>query len=407
MANGPPPSKPKRSKRLRVESNEQSGVDRTTKRPRKRASTQAGNNSRFLRELLCSKRLFWKDDSAEQLSQQVSDRNNRGVKRILPQNEVTVMALNEIAVYAGRGFFQHLPSRDVWKTPANEGLMPPGRVPHVPRFVSFSMVERTLLTTFWHSADYPTIVLMDFVWDEDSRTAFYAASHRARYLKGSFLLNPPTPPTPLYGIQYAPYESWALFETPVPSLVVFATSDLFYVASTSEIEATMGKSKRKTGPAPESRLEMPTYLYKSNGIDNGVGGSSRTLSVPPTTSLRELYDLLITRCVKSSTIAPSFTAARLTSKILPRPSNPAAVSSSIPLGTPQASVPSSHSRAGPCTSMGKRGTRSKMSNVQSDAEEVQMDVDLDVDGEEVDLDFEQEEESEESEELKDMVEEQE
>ena len=56
--------------------------------------------------------------------------------RSLPQNEVTVMVLNEIAVHFGRGFFYYLPSRAAWRTlskggdrlPESKSSLAPGQV---------------------------------------------------------------------------------------------------------------------------------------------------------------------------------------------------------------------------------------------------------------------------------------
>ena len=68
-----------------------------------------------LRTLPESSRYFWKTSHSELLSQTVYDKRPDGVKRVLPENEVAVMALNEIAAIRGLGFFFHLKSRTCWR----------------------------------------------------------------------------------------------------------------------------------------------------------------------------------------------------------------------------------------------------------------------------------------------------
>ena len=68
-----------------------------------------------LRTLPESSRYFWKTSHAEQLSQIIYDKRSDGNKRVLPENEVAVMALNEIAAIRGLGFFFHLKSRTCWR----------------------------------------------------------------------------------------------------------------------------------------------------------------------------------------------------------------------------------------------------------------------------------------------------
>lgn len=61
-----------------------------------------------LRVLSLSKYHFWKNSHSEQLSQTMYDKKSDGSAKPLPENEVTVMALNEIAATQGAGFFSHL-----------------------------------------------------------------------------------------------------------------------------------------------------------------------------------------------------------------------------------------------------------------------------------------------------------
>lgn len=88
----------------------------------------------LLRSTTIANRYFWKQSLAEQLSQTVYDKNPDYIRRTLPGNEVTVLALNEIAFGHGRGLFYHLPSREIWKSPADEGRIPKERVPPLPLY---------------------------------------------------------------------------------------------------------------------------------------------------------------------------------------------------------------------------------------------------------------------------------
>ena len=84
-----------------------------------------------LRTLPESSRYFWKTSHSEQLSQTVYDKRSDGNQRLLPANEVAVMALNEIAATRGQGFFFHLKNRTCWRgapqdCPRSRALPRPG-----------------------------------------------------------------------------------------------------------------------------------------------------------------------------------------------------------------------------------------------------------------------------------------
>lgn len=129
-----------RGKRARQPSQEEEGGDSvaalegerppTKKRPRK--SKHAENT---LRSLPSSRDVFWKRLTTDGDPAAVWDKNHHGLERLLPGNETLVMALNEIAADNGRGFFYYLPSREYWKTPDREPLMPVGRAPGIPGYV--------------------------------------------------------------------------------------------------------------------------------------------------------------------------------------------------------------------------------------------------------------------------------
>ncbi|KEQ85229.1 hypothetical protein M438DRAFT_272025 [Aureobasidium pullulans EXF-150] len=87
----------------------------------------------LLRNLPISGRHFWKGTLAEQLSAtQLDNRPTNKSKRSMPGNELTVMALNEVAISHGRGFFFHVLGRDSWTSWPTEDMHPKSRVPQLP-----------------------------------------------------------------------------------------------------------------------------------------------------------------------------------------------------------------------------------------------------------------------------------
>lgn len=85
-----------------------------------------------LRELPQSERHFWQHSITDQLSLKVFDQNADYFRRVLPENEVAVLALNEIAAERRRGYFLHLPSRSAWASLSDEDRTPAERSPLLP-----------------------------------------------------------------------------------------------------------------------------------------------------------------------------------------------------------------------------------------------------------------------------------
>lgn len=102
----------------------------TKKRPRTSKHSQ-----RLLRSLPSTRDLFWQQLTSDHASAAIWDKNHHGLERLLPGNETVAMALNEIAADGERGFFYYLPSREYWKTPDKEPLLPVGRAPGAPGYV--------------------------------------------------------------------------------------------------------------------------------------------------------------------------------------------------------------------------------------------------------------------------------
>ena len=76
-----------------------------------------------------SERYFWKDTIVQQLALAVFDKYPEQILRPMPKHEILVMALNEVAVCHGYGFFFHLPFTDSQRRSPNEELCPPSRLP--------------------------------------------------------------------------------------------------------------------------------------------------------------------------------------------------------------------------------------------------------------------------------------
>lgn len=102
-----------------------------------------------LRDLSRSHRLFWEDSWFAQFSQKMADRSPDGTLRMLSGNELVVMALNEVAVQRGRGFFYHFKSKDRWKNRQSEDakICPKSRVPSQPGSVALSETASTCRLT--------------------------------------------------------------------------------------------------------------------------------------------------------------------------------------------------------------------------------------------------------------------
>ena len=82
-----------------------------------------------LYDIPTSERYFWKESIGQQLALTVFDKYPEQIVRPMPKYEILVMALNEIAVYHGYGFFFHLPFKDNQPKAPSEELCPPSRCP--------------------------------------------------------------------------------------------------------------------------------------------------------------------------------------------------------------------------------------------------------------------------------------
>lgn len=115
-----------------------------------------------LRSIPQSEHYFWDQSQPRQLHQPVTDKLGGGSHRKLPENESAVMALNELAVQRGRGFFFHFRNRDSSKkgggrangAAATGELCPasratPSQLAYVvlPAFESTILKTRTVLTS--------------------------------------------------------------------------------------------------------------------------------------------------------------------------------------------------------------------------------------------------------------------
>lgn len=84
------------------------------------------SKSNVLKDLPNSRERFFCQNTYEaQLGLRVTDKIKSGGERKLPDNEMLVMALNEVAVSRGSGFFFHIRNRDCWKKPPDSTVLCP------------------------------------------------------------------------------------------------------------------------------------------------------------------------------------------------------------------------------------------------------------------------------------------
>lgn len=82
-----------------------------------------------LRSLPLSAHYFWDDSQPKHMNHTTTiDKASTSGNRNLPENEIAVMALNEVAADRGRGFFFHFRNRDCWKK-AKGDTCPTSRTP--------------------------------------------------------------------------------------------------------------------------------------------------------------------------------------------------------------------------------------------------------------------------------------
>ena len=97
----------------------------------------------FLRDIPASGRYFWKESLAEQFALEMADRNPEQKLREMPKHEILTMALNEVAVDKGYGFFFYLAPRDGGRRVPSIDLCPSSRLPPPPGYVlSETVAER-------------------------------------------------------------------------------------------------------------------------------------------------------------------------------------------------------------------------------------------------------------------------
>ncbi|KAK1071483.1 hypothetical protein LTR74_003361 [Friedmanniomyces endolithicus] len=316
-----------------------------------------------LRLVPASPRHFWKPTIGEQLSQEAEDDDTNGFARAVPCNELLCMALNEAAAHNRQGFFFYLPSRECWKKPPVETVLPVSRRP-LPL-----------------SSQYPTLVYMDFTWGDGEYAEFIREPQRSRFLRCNALINPPPDPTPLYAVQVIAHWQSMAFVTPTPSLVLYATPSLYYLATTSELRHpdTIGawsRAHKPRGPEPEARLNTALCLWDDATRSESSDAQQRRAAMRDMehTSLEALYDEIVRKCTPP--FPPSFEASELR-QLIPRPSAP---EPGTPLGSSNDLV--YEPPAEPARLRGRRSKRRASSPAESDpqvAPQSAHDADMDVD----------------------------
>lgn len=149
---------------------------------------------------------------------------------------------------------------------------------------------------------------MKYTWSKESQASFHHDSHRGRYLKCDFLVNPPPAPTPLYAIQYLVYKNQPIYTTPTKSLVLFSTDHCFYVVADSTAEALIGRwpkgKKAPAGPDPESRLDTAPYVWDESIVDTNKNKETKTqwqrclktMHENKIQSIEALYERIVMTC---------------------------------------------------------------------------------------------------------------
>jgi hypothetical protein len=172
---------------------------------------------------------------------------------------------------------------------------------------------------------------MNFIWSQETTANFLAESHRGRYLKCDFMVNPPIDMTPMYAIQYVSHSNQALYKTPIDSLILAATKSNFYLSKCSTFEEVGGRwpswKRSPKGPDPGKRLDTAPYLWDEKKDPE----KAAALQTDQMTSLEDVYTKVVDQC-KPTNLSSTFSAIQLRG-LIPRPVAPEI---GLPLGAPDA-----------------------------------------------------------------------
>lgn len=250
----------------------------------------------------------------------IVDKNGDGVKRSLPGNEKSAMALNEFAAEAGRGFFLYLPSKDVWKTVPDSTRLPATRVPVAPRHAHRSSNTRAPKLTK-RRASFPALVYMDYTWSEEATARFFKTPHRARYLSCDAVGNSPHHATPLFAIQFSNFAKSILYATSTASLILLCTDTAYFLATTLQVEQAAGRWQGKKPPA-DPDIAQRLQASAIHGLWTGAQPTEAVQDMQQyqLPDLREVY-LQIVDMVERRKLVSTMTADELRD-LIPRPVAP-------------------------------------------------------------------------------------
>ncbi|KAH3938815.1 hypothetical protein HBH98_172470 [Parastagonospora nodorum] len=248
-----------------------------------------------LREIPASQRQFWKEELSDHVAQQVRDKTHDGSNdRSLLPNEIDALALNEIAVLRGAGFFMFLPNRHSW---SKQTYDPKSRGPGPDSL----------------RASIPSLIYMRYTWSNVARATYFATSHRSRYTACDFLLNPPPKSTPLYCFQLASDSRYPLFTTEHASFIILR-ADPLYLGRTADIGAIIGPpARRRKGADSGQRLGQPAGIWDSKPLAMRMEQFKHL-------TLESLYNAVVGACHPTTT--PSSMTSRQLHQLLPRPTQP-------------------------------------------------------------------------------------
>ena len=171
-------------------------------------------------------------------------------------------------------------------------------------------------------------------WTDKSRESFFEATYRSRYLICNGLINPPSPHTPLYAIQYVAGPKCPVYATQPESIVVLVNSSTYYLAKTSELETHVGlwpaNKRPPQGADPEQRINTTPYIWNDDPADHAI--ALARFKIP---GIEKLYEEIVKRCNPGNApenLVSTFTAQEFR-QIIPRPSG---TNIGVALGTPLA-----------------------------------------------------------------------
>ena len=156
-------------------------------------------------------------------------------------------------------------------------------------------------------------------------------------------MNPPTPDTPVFPVQFVATVNDAPTVTAGPSLVLIDTPTTYYLVPTSELRQIVGRSKRS-----KDKMSMPRHFWDASQQSTGKPDAQRQkqeqmrrMQPFARASIEDVYREFIRQCSGfRRTIQASLTGVSLRAMV-PRPDKAQAASVGIGLGGGRSAEPPS------------------------------------------------------------------